>query len=206
MQNHPIIYTGPSMRPTLRGGDALIVRPYKGQRIRRGDVIVFHPDGDPDRMVTHRVVSITPSGVMTKGDNNGEADPWLLKPDDIIGKVVYARRGDRLVCIHGGLWGRLVLAIQRLLLRLDMSVSPVLRPLYHGLARSGILNKLVPQSIRPKVVAFRRSNGLEMQLMIGGYVIGRLRPGSKEWYIKRPFRLFIDEPSLPYTAGENDKH
>jgi signal peptidase len=189
------------MRPTFREGDILVVRPYKDHRLRRGDVIVFHPPGDINRRITHRVVAVTPEGIITKGDNNKETDPWLLGPDEIVGRVVYVRRGERLVRIHGGLWGRLMLWIRRLSLRLDTRISPVLSPFYHWLARSGILRRLIPQRIRPRVIAFNRTNGREMHLMIGHHVIGRLMPGSKSWQIRRPFRLFIDEASLP--TGED---
>jgi len=44
---------------------------------------------------------------------------------------------------------------------------------------------------------FNRSDGVEFQLLMAGHVIGRLIPGKGEWFIRRPFRLFVDEASLP---------
>jgi hypothetical protein len=34
-------------------------------------------------------------------------------------------------------------------------------------------------------------------LLLGNRVIGRRPPDKDQWHISRPFRLFIDESSLP---------
>jgi signal peptidase I len=52
-----IIYTGPSMNPTLRAGDGLQIEPYEGKKIRAGDVIVF-VSPENGHKVTHRVISV----------------------------------------------------------------------------------------------------------------------------------------------------
>jgi hypothetical protein len=39
--------------------------------------------------------------------------------------------------------------------------------------------------------------GKELQLLMGRRVIGRWLPGMSRWHIRRPFRLFVDEASLP---------
>ena len=79
-------YSGPSMNPTLKAGDSLRVAPYENTRINVGDVVVFHTP-ERERHVTHRVISVDSRGVRTRGDNNNKTDSWLLRPDEIIGRI-----------------------------------------------------------------------------------------------------------------------
>jgi hypothetical protein len=48
----------------------------------------------------------------------------------------------------------------------------------------------------PRVVAFERPKGTEYHVLIGPRLIGQLLPGE-QWRIERPFRLFVEEKSLP---------
>jgi len=93
------------MHPTLRGGDGLDLYIYRNpDELRVGDVIVYpHPFGTVD--VVHRIIEIKPDGVITRGDNNNKIDPYTVQFKDIIGKVLAAKRKDRLMQIKGGKTG-----------------------------------------------------------------------------------------------------
>lgn len=195
---HSYNYTGPSMNPTLRAGDCLKVVPYEDGKIRVGDVIVFHPPGHR-RCVVHRVVSVSSQGIRTGGDNNNNVDPWILSPDHIAGRVVSAQRRDRNLKIYGGLWGKMFTPVRRTKRRIGLAISRILHPVYHWLARSGIFRKVLSHRFRTQILCFQRSNGVEMQLLMCRRVIGRRLPG-RGWQIKRPFRLFVNESSLPETG------
>jgi len=82
------------MNPILKPGDRLHIVPCDGQPIRRGDVVVFVPPGG-DTKIIHRVISVESHGVRTQGDNSSSADEWILSPDRIIGRVIYAQRKNR---------------------------------------------------------------------------------------------------------------
>jgi signal peptidase len=189
-------YTGPSMKPTLKAGDGLSVIPYGDDKISIGDVVVFrHPQGNHN--VVHRVVSIDSRGVRTRGDNNSGIDPWVLRPDNIIGRVVSAQRKNRGMTIHGGAWGRVFAPALWTMKQVNLTFSRILRPAYHVLARSGIFRRCLPLQQKTRVLSFNRPEGKEFQLLLGTRVIGRRLPGIDQWQIARPFRLFIDESSLP---------
>jgi signal peptidase I len=192
---------GPSMRPTLRAGDALWVVPYDGNRIRRGDVIVFcpPPGAEPEvgPHVVHRVVSTEAPGIRTRGDNNRGPDPWVLRVDDVLGRVAAVRKGSKWVRVQGGLWGTAWARTLAVLRGLDRGASRVLHPAYRWLARAGVLCAWLPQRLRPQVLSFERPGGVERLLLLGGRVIGRRPPAADQWQIRRPFRLFVDESSLP---------
>ncbi len=197
-----ITYVGSSMNPTLRAGDKLEVNPYEGQRIRPGDVIVFLSPENGSK-ITHRVVSIGSDGVRTRGDNNSQIDPWVIRTDQILGQVIYAERGKRRRRIFGGWMGIVFARVLRTLRRVDSSMSSLLYPTYHWLSRSGIFGRLLPGQRKTRVVSFNRPAGRELQLHIGRWVIGKWMPHRRQWQIRRPFRLFVDEASLPENLSDS---
>jgi signal peptidase I len=196
-----MIYKGPSMHPTLKPGDRLFIRSYYGQKIHRGDVIVFISPGDGSRVV-HRVVSSDLSGIRTQGDNNNRVDPWLLSHDQMLGRVYSAKRGNKRRRIFGGTVGRLFAVAVRAIHTVDSWVSFLLRPAYNELAKVSIFTRLLPTQMRPRVVSFEQGAGKELQLLMGRRVVGRWLPGKAGWRIRRPFRLFVDEETLPGNPGK----
>ncbi|RLG16450.1 signal peptidase I [Nanoarchaeota archaeon] len=83
-----LVVLGGSMSPTINMGDLVIVTPTNFEEVKINDVIAFR-DRDRNIPVTHRVVNITEGGLITKGDANEDPDHWVVKPDDIIGKVSF---------------------------------------------------------------------------------------------------------------------
>jgi len=191
-----IMYTGPSMNPTLKPGDRLSVMPYNGRQIRRGDVVVFLSPENAQQ-ITHRVLSVSPEGIRTRGDNNIHMDASILKPKDILGRVVRAQRRNKFVCIYGGKKGQYYAIVIRAIHRIDFAISLLLRPLYHLLAESGVFRRLTFIQKKMRVLSFERPSGTEQQLLIGKHVIGRLLPEKEHWQIRRPFRFFVAKESLP---------
>jgi signal peptidase I len=191
-----INYTGPSMNPILKAGDGLFVVPYGDKNIRIGDVVVFRePEGKNN--IVHRVIAVDSRGVTTKGDNNINIDPWVLLPDDIIGHVVSAKRENRSVTIHGGALGIITAFALRTIKQINIAVSRIFRPAYLMLVRSGFFIKLNWFLPKTRVLSFHRPGGSEYHLLMGNRIIGRRPSGKDHWQIARPFRLFVDETSLP---------
>jgi signal peptidase len=189
-------YTGSSMNPTLRAGDEIWIMAYEEKKMRRGDIVVFTPPEEDSRVV-HRVAAFERQGIKTKGDNNSGVDEYLLSSDHILGQVVYARRGSRLRKIYGGTTGRVIAAAIRTIKTVRNGLFILLRPAYRCLMRSGVFRGWISYWTKTRIVTFRRLEGTELQLMVGRYVIGRLRPGRTRWQIRRPFRMFLDEAKLP---------
>jgi hypothetical protein len=195
-------YIGPSMNPTLKSGDGINVIPYGKRKIRIGDVIVF-PSPKGHHNVIHRIISVDSQGIRTRGDNNSNIDPWTLCHDGIIGHVFRVQRGNRRRSIHGGLRGLLYSLGIRATRMIDSKISSLLHPAYHWLARTGALRPLLSGRMQTRVLSFDRSNGTELQLLMGRRVIGRLLPGRSQWVIRRPFRLFVDEAALPENPSKS---
>ena len=81
-----------SMAPGMPVGSLAVTLPVDQAAVRAGDVIVFTDPDVPERRVIHRVTSVyseadaaelrgwTPGllALTTKGDNNPQADPWIV--------------------------------------------------------------------------------------------------------------------------------
>ncbi len=85
-----------SMIPSLQVYDVLIVQGHVLiEDIQIGDIIVFDRPNGRDRVIVHRVVSITdgdPLTIKTKGDNNSSSIPgtdFPITEEEYIGKVEY---------------------------------------------------------------------------------------------------------------------
>ena len=88
------------MVPTLRHGDALLVR--RGGRVRSGDVVVGRFPGGPAHLVVKRAVRRVEGGWWLEGDNPLLADDSrAYGPGVVVGRVVcrywpLGRRAGRL--------------------------------------------------------------------------------------------------------------
>ncbi len=86
---HLSYVTSDSMEPTLHPGDAYVVTSLGA--VEPGDVVTFRSP-DRDGFVTHRVVDVTPSGYVTKGDANPSTDQAggapRVSPSAVLGEAV----------------------------------------------------------------------------------------------------------------------
>jgi phage repressor protein C with HTH and peptisase S24 domain len=87
--------SGPSMVPTLRDGDVVVVR--HGAAIRPGDVVLARYRSMPDRYVVKRAVREVDGGWWLSSDNAAAGgDSAVHGVADVLARVVLRRRrGDR---------------------------------------------------------------------------------------------------------------
>ncbi len=95
--------TGTSMRPLLREGDYLVIRPLDDPP-RVGEVVVYARD---ERLWAHRLLARSRDGkyLLTKGDARGRLDAPLTDAD-LIGRAVAVERSGRIMGL-GSLASRL---------------------------------------------------------------------------------------------------
>jgi signal peptidase I len=191
-----LFYRGPSMYPTLRDRDVLQGHPCECAAPVRGDVIVY-PGGESQGLVAHRVIEQVANGYRCIGDNNANADSVSVQPDRVLGRVVAVHRLGKIVPVSGGPLGRVIGCAMRLRGRIDRAMSRVVGPAYRSIARSGLPQCILGRWFPVRVVRFSRDGAEELRLFLGGRWIGGLTPGASRWWIRRPYRLFVDEKSLP---------
>jgi signal peptidase I len=200
-----IVYVGTSMYPLLRDLDILYFLPYQGQTMVCGDVIVYAgKTGNKEITITHRIVFIDDKGFTTKGDNNFSIDDIIVKPADILGLVVYVKRGNKFIRVRNGKTGiYLVKAIQLLLRIKNITIGVISYP-YNWISKTGVLRKFVPRDTKQRIINIQRPSGMESHFLMGKYLVAKRRPGNNNWIILPPYKLFIDENSLPDVAAAND--
>ncbi len=78
-----------SMRPTFEKGDLVLMQKFDTEP-HEGDIIMFGMAivGGMDKVVTHRIYSVTPEGIKTKGDAVNAVDNWVIPPKRIHAKAV----------------------------------------------------------------------------------------------------------------------
>lgn len=81
-----------SMEPAIKTGAMTATSKVAPEKIKVGDVIGFKVEGI-DIPVCHRVIEVVETeegiGFLTKGDANEESDTWVVKPENLIGRVVF---------------------------------------------------------------------------------------------------------------------
>ena len=94
-----------SMSPGINPGDVVVSVPKPADQVAVGDVISYHIPVQDHRVETHRVINVTHDAdgrlaVVTKGDANNGADPWVATLD---GDTVWQTKA---VVPHVGSWIR----------------------------------------------------------------------------------------------------
>jgi signal peptidase I len=92
------------MEPEILTNSISMTKNTSFSRVRVGDVIVFRePRGDT---IVHRVIRITPEGLVTKGDANAVDDAWRVTEDMYYATLVKSYNGSARVITF--LFGTLV--------------------------------------------------------------------------------------------------
>ncbi len=193
---------GPSMTPTIKNGDALIVDKLTHHELdnlqyrplRIGDIIVYpHPELMTD--VVHRIIEINAKGILTRGDNNSQCDNYYIAPEQVIGIVKAVQRGQRPIKLAQGIVGNYR---QRILL-----IAKHYRPYYMLLPRAAVqlikktqILYLFQPLIKFKIIRLKRHGSVEEIIQYRNSAIGRRTNSTATWQIKFPYKLFINPEKL----------
>jgi signal peptidase len=81
------VYTG-SMEPAIPVGSIVVIKPANPDTLKVGEIICFKIESESSTTVTHRIFNITDKGFITKGDANEDPDQWIVRKENVIGKVI----------------------------------------------------------------------------------------------------------------------
>ena len=192
----PVIYMGTSMNPVFYDYDLLRVLPYADRNPEPGDIICFYPPGTK-KMIIHRIIQTTPSGIRTQGDNNPSQDENSISLADITGKVMEATRGNQKLLVPGGRKGMLVFHRNRFRRYFRGMIFFLYKRVYPVLTRFRLINSVTRKLFRPRIVLFSSYEKNILRLFIGNHLIGNYNPETKKWAIPFPYWLIVDENNLP---------
>lgn len=87
------VQTG-SMVPTLRPGDAVVVRKMPAGKLRPGEIVSYHSQFQPGKVIDHRLIAIDPTmgWLQTRGDASRVPDQ-PFPPRLVIGRAVAVAPG-----------------------------------------------------------------------------------------------------------------
>jgi signal peptidase len=81
-----------SMSPAIEVGDLVLSRQVHPSQLRPGAIVTFRDPYLGQRLVTHRVVSVSPGprkvDVVTKGDANSSPERWNIPANGTVGEAV----------------------------------------------------------------------------------------------------------------------
>ena len=84
----PYVVLSGSMEPTIGTGSVCFINKNANiENIKEKDIIAFKlRDGT---LVTHRAIKVDNSGIITKGDNNKDADSNVVNKENFVGKNLF---------------------------------------------------------------------------------------------------------------------
>lgn len=109
----PLVVLSGSMEPELPVGSIVYYKSVS-EELQPGDIVVFQTD---DQFVSHRIVEINDSGIVTKGDANENNDPNL---------VSYSAVRGVLSSVHIAFVGYFVWFINSYLLPIVLAIALIL--------------------------------------------------------------------------------
>jgi len=81
------VYSG-SMEPAIPVGSIAVIKPTNPETLKINDIICFRIESESAITVTHRIIDITNEGFITKGDANEDPDQWIVRKENVVGKVI----------------------------------------------------------------------------------------------------------------------
>ena len=86
--NHiPFEVTFESMSPTYKKDELVYYMRVKSTNIKVGDLIIYDDNEYEHNRIFHRVTELVDEGYKTKGDGNLQPDSYVVKFEDVVGKV-----------------------------------------------------------------------------------------------------------------------
>lgn len=181
------------MNPTLF--EPMILETTRPDRYCPGDVVVFN-DRNKNKTTVHRIVKFTPTGFITRGDNN-LSDDQPINQQDILGKVVAAYRGEKRFRVRDGKYGYRIHCYLQIRKRVLPGLIKMFSFWYHLLSGSGIFINFLPKKFKLRIIEYHNR---QAHLYIGNILVGRYDVRRHHWIIFRPWRIFVDEKTLPLPS------
>ena len=188
---------GGSMLPTLRAGEGVTIdSEIDVTLLNPGDIIVFKDPKGSDKNIIHRIIRKCDDGYITQGDNNKTPDDHIVRHDNILGKALTRRRGNKSFPLSSGFEGlvhhRLLKTKKSFLLYFGNTVSII----SHSIEESRIFN-IFNCFIRIDIITIKKGNSCSELVLHNNKLLGKKCMQSGKWKIKFPYKFFVNKNKLP---------
>lgn len=85
----PFVISSDSMAPTYRKYGVVLIKQGDFKAVKQGEMIAFKAEALGGKPAFHRVVDVTPEGIVTKGDANKIKDTQLVTDKTYLGHEVW---------------------------------------------------------------------------------------------------------------------
>jgi hypothetical protein len=199
------------MRGTFRHGERLAITPAPLRDVQPGDVIVYRKPAPHNKVgtgVVHRVIAITPGGLILRGDDNAPDDVKLVLDQYIVGRVTHAIRDARERRVRGGLSSLLAVRFGYWLRRAPDRFRWRTRTMLHLVSQSlyGLLrrSRMVAIVWKPAItqVKVQTTAGPLVEFSHRGRTVVEWWPERGRYYAECPYDLIIFPPDATLFPSE----
>jgi len=85
----PFIVASESMEPAIKKHAVVLIKKIDYDDINAGEVVAFKSSQMSGKVALHRVVDVTPDGILTKGDANRIVDEYPVTQDVYLGREIW---------------------------------------------------------------------------------------------------------------------
>lgn len=186
-----LFYRGSSMQGTLKPGDKLTCEKAPYDQIKKGDLIIFSRNaGEKNDFIVHRVVVITPKGLVTRGDNCLASDQDLLIEKNIFGRVIQYDRQGKSHRAQNGRMGAFRAGLLRCRIRAIKLTGFFLRKPCLTVKKSGLIAKIWHPEI--DVFQFETPAGPLVKYVRKGRTVAVCWTGKKRQWQRRPYSFVLN--------------
>lgn len=184
-------YRGLSMTRVFVPGDLLYIETVPVVEMKPGDIVAYgDAKSDPDAADTvHRIIAITPQGLICRGDNNQYPDRIPVTQQRLIGRVIGFERGGRRRAVRSGPAGMRRARLNWAKSSLARILTSPVRPLYLWVRKSGLAGFVWKPLIRR--VHFCSPGGEYVKYVWHGRTVAVRHPGSRTNTIRKPYDLIL---------------
>jgi signal peptidase I len=185
-------YSGRSMHPTFKNG--YLIYTISKDQINPSDIIVYKEMNSP-KITVHRVMTISKTGLITRGDNNSHDDPLPIMVQQILGVVAFFEKKGHVKPVPTG---KVFLTWLKLKWKLRKALKIIRKPFfcfYRLLKKSNIIRIIFGKWFDSQIskIIFETSLGSLTKTIFMRKTIAVEWPHRHFYSYKKPFDLLIGE-------------
>lgn len=190
--------------PTFRTGQLLYVQPDV-RNLVSGDVIIY---SNPSRgnLVVHRIVVVTPTGLITRGDHNLLYDELRVSLEQVVGRVDAVEYSGVIRNVVGGQLGQRIAQVRWVFLKIFTKLRYFIGAPYRALKNSPKIRDWFKEVIKLQFeyITLRTVQGPMIKALYHGRVVARWKSELPRFECRKPYDLWLEEGDFPISGNKQN--